>query len=317
MRSISKEIKVGIIAILTIVVFIWVFNFLKGKNLLNKDAVYFAVYDKVGGLAESSPVEVNGYRVGVIQSITFIDPVSGRLLVEFSVDKNFRIPVNTVAEIVPISLLGGMKVQFVYGDGPGFYESRDTIPGMLAESLTDLLESELIPVKNKISHLIAQVDSVISSVNEIMSASFKKDLGNTLSNLNNTSESIEEIIGSREGELKTMLDNLSKFSSMLSENSGKMTQSFTNLQSISDTLAAADISSTISNLKAGLEKTTELIKNLNEGGGTAGQLLTNDSVYTNLNQSLKNLHLLLEDLKNNPKRYMHFSVFGKKDPIVK
>jgi phospholipid/cholesterol/gamma-HCH transport system substrate-binding protein len=317
MRSISNEVKVGIIAILTIVVFIWVFNFLKGKNLLNKDAIYFAVYDKVGGLAESSPVEVNGYRVGVIQSITFIDPVSGKLLVEFSVDKNFRIPVNTVAEIVPISLLGGMKVQFVYGDGPGFYESRDTIPGKLAESLTDMLESELIPVKNRISHLIAEVDSVISSVNEIMSASFKKDLGNTLSNLNNTSESIEEIIGSREGELKTMLDNLSKFSSMLSENSGKMTQSFTNLQSISDTLAAADISSTISNLKAGLEKTTELIKNLNEGGGTAGQLLTNDSVYTNLNLSLKNLHLLLEDLKNNPKRYMHFSVFGKKDPIVK
>jgi phospholipid/cholesterol/gamma-HCH transport system substrate-binding protein len=317
MRSISNEIKVGIIAVLTIVVFIWVFNFLKGKNLLNKDAIYFAVYEKVGGLAESSPVEVNGYRVGVVQSITFIDPVSGRLLVEFSVDKNFRIPVNTVAEIVPISLLGGMKVQFVYGDGPGFYESRDTIPGMLAESLTDLLESELIPVKNKISHLIAELDSVISSVNEIMSASFKKDLGSTLSNLNNTSESIEEIIGSREGELKTMLDNLSKFSSMLSENSGKMTQSFTNLQSISDTLAAADISSTISNLKAGLEKTTELIKNLNEGGGTAGQLLTNDSVYTNLNLSLKNLNLLLEDLKNNPKRYMHFSVFGKKDQIVK
>ena len=317
MRSISNEVKVGIIAILTIVVFIWVFNFLKGKNLLNKDAIYFAVYDKVGGLAESSPVEVNGYRVGVIQSITFIDPVSGRLLVEFSVDKNFRIPVNTVAEIVPISLLGGMKVQFVYGDGPGFYESRDTIPGKLAESLTDMLESELIPVKNRISHLIAEVDSVISSVNEIMSASFKKDLGNTLSNLNNTSESIEEIIGSREGELKTMLDNLSKFTSMLSENSGKMTQSFTNLQSISDTLAAADIYSTISNLKAGLEKTTELIKNLNEGGGTAGQLLTNDSVYTNLNLSLKNLNLLLEDLKNNPKRYIHFSVFGKKDPIVK
>ena len=317
MRSISNEVKVGIIAIVTIVVFIWVFNFLKGKNLLNKEAIYYAVYDKVGGLAESSPVEVNGYRVGVIQSITFIDPESGRLLVEFSVDKDFRIPVNTVAEIVPISLLGGMKVQFVYGDGPGFYESRDTIPGMLAESLIDMLESELIPVKNRISHLIAEVDSVISSVNEIMSASFKKDLGNTLSNLNSTSESIEEIIGSREGELKTMLDNLSKFSSMLAENSGKMNQSFTNLQSISDTLAAADIASTISNLKAGLEKTTELIKNLNEGGGTAGQLLTNDSVYTNLNLSLKNLNLLLEDLKNNPKRYMHFSVFGKKDPIVK
>jgi phospholipid/cholesterol/gamma-HCH transport system substrate-binding protein len=105
MKKISNEVKVGVIALLTIVVFIWLYNFLKGKNLLNNDGIYYAVYDKVGGLAESSPVEVNGYRVGVVQSIKFIDPISGRLLVQFSVDRDFKIPVGTVAEIVPVSLL--------------------------------------------------------------------------------------------------------------------------------------------------------------------------------------------------------------------
>lgn len=317
MMKISNEVKVGIIAIVTIIVFIWLYNFLKGKNLLNKDATYYSVYQKVGGLAESSPVEVNGYRVGVVQSITFIDPSSGRLLVQFSVDKDFRIPQNTVAEIVPVSLLGGMKVQFVYGDGPGFYEFHDTIPGRLAESLTDMLETELIPVKNRISHLISEVDSVISSINEIMSASFKKDLGNTMANLNNTTGNIDEIIDSKEGDLKTMVESLSKFSNMLSENTQKMSNTFTNLQSISDTLAAADIYSTVANLKASLEKTAVLVDNLNEGEGTAGKLLTNDSLYVNLNQSLENLSLLLEDLKNNPKRYVQFSVFGRKDQIEK
>lgn len=311
--KISNEVKVGAIAILTIIVFIWLYQFLKGKNLLNKDAVYYSVYEKVGGLAESSPVEVNGYRVGVVQSITFIDPTSGRLLVEFSVDKGFKLPRNTVAEIVPVSLLGGMKVQFVYGNGPGFYEYSDTIPGKLAESITDMVETELIPVKDKISHLVSQVDSVISSINDIMTTSFKKDLGGTMANLNSTSGNIDDILGSKKTELKTTLDNITSFSNMLAENTGKMSATFGNLQNITDTLQAADIYGTVNNLRASLEKTTTMLNNLNEGQGSAGKVLTNDSLYNNLTNSLQNLDLLLQDLKANPKRYVHFSVFGKKN----
>lgn len=313
MKNISNEVKVGVIAIITIIVFIWLFNFLKGKNLLNKDATYFSIYDRVGGLAESSPVEVNGFRVGVVQSISFVDAISGKLLVEFSVDKDFRLPQNTVAEIIPVSLLGGMKVQFVYGDGPGFYEVMDTIPGRLAESLTDMLETELIPVKNKISHLITEIDSVISSVNDIMNTNFKRDLGNTMSNISSTSDNIDEILGSRKQELKTTLQNLTSFSNMLAENTGKIDQTFGSLQNIADTLASADIYGTINNLRSSLEKTTLMLDNLNNGEGSAGQLLTNDSLYNNLNNSLQSLNILLQDLKENPKRYVHFSVFGKKD----
>lgn len=313
MRNISNEVKVGIIALVTIVVFIWLYNFLKGKNLLNKDATYYAVYDKVGGLGESSPIEVNGFRVGVVQSIKFLDPVSGRLLVEFSVDRDFKLPKNTVAEIVPVSVLGGMKVQFVYGEGPGFYEVMDTLPGRVAESLTDMLETELIPVKNKISHLVTEIDSVISSINEIMDDNFKKDLGNTMSNISTTSDNIDEILGSKKQELKTTLDNLTSFSNMLSQNTGKLNKTFGSLQNITDTLASADIYGAVNNLRSSLENTTKMLDNLNNGKGSAGQLLTNDSLYNNLNQSLQSLNLLLEDLKANPKRYVHFSVFGKKD----
>lgn len=311
MKSLSNEVKVGIIAIITIVVFIWLYNFLKGKNLLNKDATYYAVYDKVGGLAESSPIEVNGFRVGVVQSIKFVDPVSGRLVVEFSVDKDFKLPKNTVAEIVPISVLGGMKVQFVYGEGPGFYDVMDTIPGRVAESLTDMLETELIPVKNKISHLVTEIDSVISSINEIMNTNFKKDLGNTLSNISSTSDNIDEILGSKKQELKTTLENLTNFSNMLSQNTGKLDNTFSSLQSITDTLASADIYGTISHLRSSLENTNKMLDNLNNGQGSAGQLLTNDSLYNNLNESLQSLNIFLQDLKANPKRYVHFSVFGK------
>ena len=317
MKKISNEVKVGAIALLTIIVFIWLFNFLKGKDFLKSTAIYYSVYEKVGGLAESSPVEVNGFRVGVVQSIDFIDAQSGRLLVVFSVNKNFKLPKNTVAEIVPISLLGGMKVQFVYGNGPGTYAEHDTIPGRLAESIIDKMQTELIPVKDKITNLLTVLDSVITSVNEVMNTDFKKNLKGTLSNLNSTSKSLDNIVGSKEKELKATLDNLNKFTQMLSDNSGKMSKTFNNLETITDTLAASDIYASVTNLKKSLEKAALMIDNMNKGKGSAGQFLTNDTLYTNMTNSLESLNVLLQDMKANPKRYVHFSIFGKKSTLAK
>ena len=312
MKKISNEVKVGATALITIIVFVWLFNFLKGKDLLKSTAIYYTVYDKVGGLAESSPVEVNGYKVGVVRSVEFLDAVSGRLLVVFSVNRKFKLPKNTVAEIVPVSLLGGMKVQFVYGKGPGVYVEGDTIPGMLAESLMDKIDTEITPVKDKISNLVVVLDSVIRSIDEIMDPQFKKDLHSTLSHLNNTAASLDKAMGSKEKELAATIDNISNFTKMLSDNSGKMNKTFSNLETITDTLAASNISASVSNLKSSLEKAAKLLDNLNKGKGSAGQFLTNDTLYTNLANSLESLNVLLKDMKANPKRYVHFSVFGKK-----
>ena len=317
MKKISNEVKVGATALLTIIVFIWLYNFLKGKDLLSSTAYYYTVYDEVGGLAESSPVEINGFKVGVVQSIHFIDAVSGKLVVAFSVNRDFKLPKNSVAEIVPVSLLGGMKVQFVFGDGPGFYSEGDTIPGRLAISIIDKMETELMPVKNKITDLVIVIDSVITSINEVMDADFKKDLGGTMANLNSTTESLDQIISSKENELKTTLDNIAIFSKMLSDNSTEMDRTFGNLKTISDTLAASDIHATVTNLKSSLENTALLIDNMNHGKGTAGKILTDDSLYVNLSNSLESLNLLLLDMKANPKRYVHFSLFGKKSAPAK
>ena len=311
--KISNEIKIGAVTLIVILVFIWLFNFLKGKDYFKKTAIYYSVYNEIGGLAESSPVEINGYKVGVVQSINFIDAETGRLLVEFSVTKDFKLPVNTVAEITPVSIIAGMKVQFVYGQGPGFYSDGDTIPGRLAQSITTKLETELVPVKDRVNNLLTVLDSVITSVNEIMDPDFRKNLVGTMDNLNRSSESLAEIIGSRERDLKATIESLTRFTQMLSDNSEKMSSTFSNIGSITDTLVAADIYNSVSNLKAGLENTSLLLENLNEGKGSAGKLLTDDSLYKNLSQSLNNLNNLLEDMKANPKRYVHFSIFGKKN----
>jgi phospholipid/cholesterol/gamma-HCH transport system substrate-binding protein len=312
MKKISNEVKVGVTIFVTLVVFIWLYNFLKGKELFSNTAEYYSVYDKVGGLAESSPVEVNGYKVGVVRSIEFIDAISGKLLVEFSVNKKFKIPKNSVAEIVPVSLLGGMKVQFIYGKGPDTYKVHDTIPGRLAVALMDKIDTEILPVKDKLANLVVVLDSVISSVDEIMNPEFKKNLGSAMAHLNNTTASLDKSLGSKEKELSGIIDNINKLTKMLSDNSGKLNKTFTNLETISDTLAAADLSGSVRNLKESLVRASALLDNLNKGKGSAGQFLTNDSVYVNLSNSLQSLNLLLADVKSNPKRYVHFSLFGKK-----
>jgi len=311
MKKISNEVKVGTAALLTLVVFVWLFNFLKGKDLLRTTANYYTVYDKIGGLEESSPVEVNGHKVGIVQSIEFLDPVSGKLLVTFSVRKDFSIPKNSVAKVVPVSVLGGMKVQLVYGNGPGVYIQGDTLPGRCDAALTETIEKELMPLKDKISGLIISIDTVMSSVNDIMDTEFKNNIRNTMSNLEGTTGSIERALGSKEKDLRSIIDNLNKFSKMLADNSGSMGKTFSHLDEITDTLAAADIYGSVNKLKSTLEKTSTMLENMNEGKGTAGQLLTNDSLYLNLSASLESMNLLLKDMKENPKRYVHFSLFGR------
>jgi phospholipid/cholesterol/gamma-HCH transport system substrate-binding protein len=307
MKKISHEVKIGVTVLLTIIVFIWLFNFLKGKNLFSSTSHYYVVYDKVGGLAESSPVEVNGYKVGVVQSVKFLDPESGQLLVTLTVDKGFNLPRNTIAEITSASLIAGMKIQFVYGEGPGTYSNGDTIPGRLAVSLITRVENELIPITDKVTELISVIDSVVTSINEVMDPKFTADLRSGISSLSATAKSIEE------AELKSTLQNINTFTQMLAENSDNLTSAFSNLETVADTLAAADIYNSVTKLKVSLEKAGVLMENLNNGQGTAGKLMTDDTLYQNLSNSLESLNLLLLDLKANPKRYVNFSVFGKKN----
>jgi len=311
--KITNEVKIGIAAVVTIAAFVWLYNFMKGKEYFKRTVYYYSVYDKIGGLAESSPVEINGFKVGVVQSIDLLNRESDKLLVTFSVSRDFTLPENTVAEIVPVSLIAGMKVQFIYGEGPGTYEYGDTIPGRFPEPIISRLETEFLPLAERISRLVNSIDTLVSSINTIMDPEFRENLSGIADNLNSTTGSFDRIVGSKETDLKTALENLTRFSQMLSDNSPNISSTFTSLEAIADTLAAADIYTTVADLKSGLEKTAVLLENLNEGKGSAGQILTNDSLYTNLSNSLESLNELLRDMKANPKRYVHFSLFGKKN----
>jgi phospholipid/cholesterol/gamma-HCH transport system substrate-binding protein len=313
MKKISNEFKIGAIAFVTILAFIWLYSFLKGRDVFNPNSTYYIIYNDIGGLTETNPVEINGYKAGTVQQINFINDKSGRLLVTISIDKDFILPENTIAEITTFSLVAGMKIRLVFGNGQGVYESGDTIPGILSESIIKKLETELAPIRDKISGMISVLDSVLSGINDIMGPEFRNNMKGTMASLNSASRNMNELISSKDAGLKPMISDMNKFSKMLSENSEKFGSTIGNLKTISDTLAAADLYATVTNLKMTLEKTASIMEKMNEGEGTAGKLFTSDSLYINLNNSVRSLDLLLKDLKENPKRYVNVSVFGKKN----
>ena len=311
--KISHEVKVGAVTLLTIAVFIWLFNFLKGKDFFRKTSYYYSVFDDIGGLSESSPVEINGFKVGIVQAVRLLDRTSGKLLVEYSVSNDFRLPVNSVAEIVPVSIIAGMKVQFRIGDGPGFYKVGDTIPGKLSKSIIVSIEEEFGPVKDKLLSLVAALDSVSVAVSKMLDPEFRNNIDGIVANLSSTTGSINNIVKTREADLKNTIANLSAFSQLLSDNSSNISSTLHNLRSISDTVEASGLNESLASLSTSLAETSKILENLNEGKGSAGQFLTNDSLYANLSASLESLNLLLQDMKAHPKRYVHFSLFGKKN----
>jgi phospholipid/cholesterol/gamma-HCH transport system substrate-binding protein len=313
MKKISNEVKVGVTALVTILVFIWLYNFLKGKDLFSSTNSYYAVYNQINGLAESSPVEINGYKVGVVQSIVFLKDGTGRLVVKMSVVKGFDLPEKTVATVTTATVLAGMKIRLVFGNGPGIYKNGDTIPGILEDGILTRLGSELGPVKDKVVSMIGTLDSVLTGINNLINPELSKNLNGSMANLNHFTKNLDDVMSSREAELKSMLADLSRFSKMLSDKSNKLGTTLDNLQTITDTLAAADLYKTVTNLKSTLERTSQLMDGINKGKGTAGQLFTNDSLYKSLNNGIASLDSLLKDVKANPKRYVHFSLFGKKN----
>lgn len=313
MKRISNEVKIGAIALVTILIFIWLFTYMKGSELFTKTDTYHVIYSEIGGLQESSPVEINGYQAGVVQKIKFLNDGSGRLSVSISVDKDFDLPRGTKAQITTATLIAGMKIVLNFGDGPGIYQNGDTIPGVIAVSILDKVGNELLPLKGNITEMIVTLDSLILQLHMLFSPEFNADIHGTIANARKITADLGEVTGSEKEALKNAIGNLSQFTDMLAANTGELDSTLKNLSSISDTIAASDLGSSLASLKRSLNSADSLLKNLSDGNGSAGKLMTDDSLYTNLNSSMRNLDLLLQDLKEHPKRYVHLSVFGKKD----
>jgi len=303
--KITREIKTAILVITSILLFIWGYGFLKGKDLFDNYRTFFVEYANVEGLAPSAPVTINGLVVGKVKSITISD--KGTLLVELQLKTDFPISKTSTATIYEASLIGGKQVAI----HPNFKdkiaaENGGYLLGNIEASLTDSLEDKLSPAVVKVEKLMASADQLISGLNTVLDAKGQADLKKTLAELSETMEQFHKvslnantILDENKGQLKGVVSNFNKVSSDFSK--------------ISDSLNKADLGKTVRNLNATLGRVDGLMKGLESGKGTMGKLLKDEALYKNLEKTSKELELLLQDVRLNPTRYVNVSVFGKKN----
>ena len=310
--KISHEVKVGGVALITIIAFILMFQFLKGTALFTSTDTYHIVYDNISGLTESNPVEINGYQAGVVQDVRLINDGSGRILVSLSVDRHFNIPKDTRAEITTATLIAGMKIVLRMGESSEMCHNHDTISGYVAESILDRLGGTLSPLENNISSIVIRLDSVITAINSVLTPEMTTDVKSTMSNVSAVTADLRQLSASRKDELMAAIDDIRTFTAVLSANGTVMDSTLRNLGKISQAVADADLGTSLVSLRSSLTGLDTIVKGISKGEGTAGKLVANDSLYDNLSNTLYSLDLLLRDMKDNPRKYVHFSLFGRK-----
>lgn len=310
--KISHELKVGTVALVTIVAFILMFQFLKGTALFTSTDTYHIIYDNIAGLTESNPVEINGYQAGVVQDVRLINDGSGRLLVSLSVDRNFNIPKDTKAEITTATLIAGMKIVLRMGQSSEMCHNHDTISGYVATSIIDRLSGTLSPLEDNISSIVLRLDSVITAINSILTPEMTLNMKSAIANVSDVTSGLKQISDSRKDELMAAIDGIQTFTSMLAANSSTIDSTLKNLGEISDAVSTSDLKTSLGSLQSSIRGLDTIVTGISKGEGSAGKLVTNDSLYTNLSNTLYNLDMLLRDMKENPKKYVHFSLFGRK-----
>jgi phospholipid/cholesterol/gamma-HCH transport system substrate-binding protein len=303
--KITREIKTAILVITSILLFIWGYSFLKGKDLFNNYKTFYVEYANVEGLSPSAPVTINGLVIGKVKSITINE--KGSLLVELQINTDFPISKSSTATIYEASLIGGKQVAINPNlNDKIITEDGDYLVGNIQPSLMTSLGDKAAPVMAKIEKLMTSADQLVNSFNSVMDAKGQADLKKSLAELSATMEQFHNvatnanvILDENKGQLKGMVTNFNKVSD--------------NFVKISDSLNKANLGQTVRNLNATLSKVDGLMKDLESGKGTMGKLLKDEALYANLEKTSRELELLLQDVRLNPTRYVNVSVFGKKN----
>lgn len=304
--KITREIKTALLVILSILLFYWGFSFLKGSDLFSSHKVYYVEYENVDGLANSAPITINGIVIGRVNSITFDNQKSWTPIVELHINNAYSFSKSSVAKIYEPSFIGGKQIMIIPGaTSDPVLLSGDYIEGAVELGMTSKLTAQLEPLQVKISAVLDGADSLLVNINQVMDESTKKNLKQSIAGLNETLASFSKVSKNLDEMLVNNKTSINKTMSNISEASA-------NFVAISDSLEKANLAGTIKNLEQTLAQAELLLKDMNEGKGTIGKFMKDEKLYNNLESATKEMEQLLGDMKRNPKRYVHFSLFGKK-----
>ena len=303
--TLSKEIKAAIFVLTTILLFIFGFNFLKGSSLLDKQKTVYAVYEEVDGLLVGANVMINGLSIGNVTDLDFL-PNSTKIVVTLKVKDKINFSSNSSATIYETGVLGGLAIAIepIFQKGM-VVKSGDTLNSNIRPGLTELINRQIEPLQRKLESTLTSVDSIFSGASYVLNKETQNDIKESLNTLtsavmaiNNSSLIIEKTLIEKNTQINNSIDNIESITS--------------NLSNVSKELNDFGIAGVLSNLEKSVDGINLIVTNLNSDNSSLGKLISNDDVYENLNLSIENLNLLINDIKTNPKKYVHFSVFGRK-----
>ncbi len=314
--KISREIKIGVFGIVTLALFIIGLNFIKGKDIFNRNRTFYAVYDATSGIQEAAQVSVNGLGIGKVTDMRFVNKHSSRILLELTISDPVFIPSNSVARINSLDLLGTKNIEIVFGDSKTGAQSGDTLVGISQMSLSDEVNKQVAPIKLKAENLLSSLDTMVTVLQSVFNSETRKNLNasfasirHTLSNLENTSYNMDTLVYGQRSRLERIMFNVESITENFRQNDKNISTILSNFSRITDTLAKANLASTLANVNNVLTRLDSITGKIDKGQGSIGLLLNDKKLYDNLNKSAAQMNSLIEDMKKNPYRYVNFSVF--------
>ena len=304
----TKEIKVGFLAVLGIMMSVFSYNYLKGINLFEKNRKFTVKYEKVDGLSVSNPVTMNGFKIGKVQKINFNSKNTRELLVDIVIVNDVIFPKTSLAELYETGLIGGKAIAIIpdYKNDSTIAIDGDYLKGVIKPGLTELVNQILPQVQLQIEAVMKNAEIVLQNINTLFDDETKKELKSSIEDFSNLTNSLSE--------------TSDKISKLIANNSENLTNSLadfrsasSNIKNITDSLSSDDINSITKNLNSLINNLNSITTSLKNSEGTAGKLISDKSIYDNLENATNQLNRLIEDIKLNPKRYINFSVFGKKN----
>ena len=321
----SKEIRLGALIIIAIGALVWGLNFLKGKNFFSKKTEFVAIYEHINGLVESNPIQINGYKVGQVSQIFFHPDKSGRIVVIFGINQDeIRLPKDSKARIFSSDLLGSKAIELILGTDTTDLQSGDTLKSDTEDNLKVSVNKQILPLKEKAEELIASMDSAVTIVQMVLNKEVRQNLKRSFEGISRaietfeqTSISLEALVSGNRERLTDIFKNIEAISENIRNNKEQLSNAINNFSAISDSLSKANLIQAVSNASVALNKTATILDKINNGEGSLGMLIHNDSLYNDLDSAARSIDVLIKDINKHPGRYVHFSIFGKKDKGLK
>jgi phospholipid/cholesterol/gamma-HCH transport system substrate-binding protein len=319
--KISREVRIGAFGIITITLFIIGINFIKGKDIFHKHRTFYAVYNSSSAIQDAAPVSINGFNIGKVTDIDFLNDSSSKILIEITVYNSIFIPSNSIARIFSLDLLGTKNIEIVLGDSKINAEDGDTLATSIQMSLTEEVNQQVAPIKQKAENLLSSLDTMVTVLQSVFNSETRKNIESsfasirsTLSALESTSYNLDTLVYGQRKRLERIMFNIESITENFRKNDENISNVLKNFSAISDSMAKANLAGTLNNVNKVLLQVSDITSKIDKGEGTLGLLINDQKLYNNLNNSASQLNLLIEDMKLNPYRYVNFSVFppGKK-----